>query len=99
MSEEKKIYVDGQELDDVSGGAGNGNGYYMSVGNLQSGYLALRPQPFWDASAEIAQLYNGYQVFTYGATTPGTGLNGASCSYTYVCFNGQWGWANSAFLV
>lgn len=24
--------------------------------------------------------------------------SGAPCVYTYVCFNGIWGWANSAFL-
>ena len=94
---DKKIIVDGQELEDVNGGYG-GAGYYMTVGDCGGGYLALRPQPVWDQYHEIAQLYPGYNVFTYGATTRGTGLNGVPCSYTYVSFNGDWGWANSAFL-
>ena len=92
-----RIIIDGQELENVTGGTA-GSGYNMTVGDCGGGYLALRPQPGWDQYHEIAQLYPGYQVFTYGATTPGTGLNGTPCSYTYVCFNGNWGWANSAFL-
>ena len=86
-----------EEVETVSGGAG-GRGFYMSVGNCNGSYLALRPQPVWDQYHEIARLYPGYEVFTYGATTRGTGLNGVPCSYTYVSFNGIWGWANSAFL-
>ena len=86
-----------EEVETVSGGAG-GRGFYMSVGYCNGSYLALRPQPVWDQYHEIARLYPGYEVFTYGATTRGTGLNGVSCSYTYVSFNGIWGWANSAFL-
>ena len=35
------------QLDKVQGGSG-GNGYYMTVGNCNGGYLALRPQPVWD---------------------------------------------------
>ena len=97
MSEEKKVIIDGAELEDVSGGSG-GNGYYMTVGNCNGGYLALRPQPVWDQYHELGQLYPGYQVFTYGGTTRGTGLNGVPCTYTYVCFNGTWGWVNSAFI-
>ena len=92
-----KIIIDGQELEDVNGGYG-GAGFYMTVGDCGGGYLALRPQPVWDQYHEIAKLYPGYEVFTYGSTTRGTGLNGVPCSYTYVMFNGNWGWANSAFL-
>ena len=97
MADETKIIVDGQELEDVSGGRG-GAGYYMTVGNCNGGYLALRPQPVWDQYHEIAQLWPGYQVYTYGATTSGTGLIGVPCRYTSVCFNGNWGWVNSAFI-
>ena len=97
MADEKKIIVDGQELDDVSGGSGSG-GYYMTVGDCNGGYLALRPQTVWDQYHELARLYPGYQVYTYGNTEPGTGLNGVPCQYTYVCWNGIWGWANAAFL-
>ena len=98
MSEEKKVIIDGMELEDVSGGSGGGAGYYMTVGDCGGGYLALRPQPVWDNAHELARLYPGYQVFTYGATTNGTTLYGAPCTYTYVCFNGTWGWVNSNFI-
>ena len=77
------------ELMEVNGGAG-GSGYYMTVGDCGGGSLALRPQPVWDQYHEIAHLYPGYQVFTYGQTTRGTGKQGEPCSYTYVCWNGTW---------
>ncbi len=87
-----------EELEEVSGGVGRGAGYEMTVGNCNGGYLALRPVPVWDQYHEVAHLYPGYQVFTYGATTNGTGLNGVPCTYRYVCYNGNWGWANANFL-
>ncbi len=96
--EEAWMKLTDEELDQVSGGYNGGGGFYMTVGNCHGSYLALRPQPVWDQYHEIAQLYPGYEVLTYGETTNGTGLNGASCTYTYVSFNGIWGWANSAFL-
>ena len=103
-----KIIIDGQELEDVSGGQAGG-GYNMTVGDCGGGYLALRPEPVWDQYHELAHmypgytvftygLYPGYTVFTYGSTTRGTGLNGVPCTYTYVRWDGMWGWANSAFL-
>ncbi len=97
LIENAGMLLDDEEVESVSGGA-RGAGYYMTVGYCNGSYLALRPQPFWDQYHEIAQLYPGDEVFTYGATTNGTGLNGVSCSYTFVSFNGTWGWANSAFL-
>ena len=97
MSEDKKV-ISNEELSDVNGGNGGGGGYYMTVGNCNGSYLALRPQPYWDQYNELARLWPGYQVFTYGATSEGTSLNGVPCVYTYVNFNGIWGWANSAFL-
>ena len=97
MSEEKKVALN-EELNDINGGAGSGNGFYMTVGNCNGSYLALRPEPVWDQYHELAQLYPGWQVFTYGSTTNGTGLNGTPCIYRYVRFGDQWGWANAAFL-
>lgn len=85
------------ELKMASGGA-NGSGHYLTVGNCGGSYLALRPEPVWDQYHEIGHLFPGYEVFTYGRTTRGTGLNGISCKYTYVSFKGVWGWAESAFL-
>ncbi len=97
MSEEKKV-INNEALDNVNGGAGYQNGFIMHVGNCNGSYLALRPQPCWDQYNELAQMWPGYEVFTYGATTNGTGLNGVPCTYTYVQYKGTWGWANSSFL-
>ena len=97
LIEKAGMLLTDEEVESVSGGYG-GVGYYLTVGDCKGGYLALRPEPVWDQYHEIAQLFPNYQVFTYGSTTRGTGLNGVSCSYTYVSFNGRWGWANSAYL-
>ena len=97
MSEEK-IILKNEELESANGGYGQGSGFTMRVGNCNGSYLALRPQPYWDQYNEIAQLWPGYEVFTYGATSNGTGLNGTPCTYRYVQFAGQWGWANASFL-
>ena len=83
MSEEKKV-INNEELENVNGGYGGGGGFYMTVGNCNGSYLALRPQPYWDQYHELYQLYPGYQVFTYGETTNGTGLNGTPCTYRFV---------------
>ncbi|MBQ3270876.1 MAG: hypothetical protein IJH09_13265 [Clostridia bacterium] len=97
MNIRKNSMSDG-ELDKVSGGNASGSGYILTVGNCNGAYLALQPQPVWDRANELAQLYPGYQVFTYGATRKGTGLSGVPCNYTYVRWNDKWGWANSSFL-
>jgi hypothetical protein len=86
-----------EEVETVSGGARDG-GFYMSVGNCNGSYLALRPQPVWDQYHEIARLYPSYEVFTYGTIIDGTGVNGTPCKYRYVQYNGIWGYANAAFL-
>ena len=39
-----KIIIDGQELENVSGGQAGG-GYNLTVGDCNGNYLALRPQP------------------------------------------------------
>ena len=100
MADEKirKESIDGQELEGVTGGYGSGSGFYLTVGNCNGSYLALRPEPYGDQYNELAKLWPGYQVFTYGATSNGTSLNGIPCVYTYVNYNGIWGWANSSFM-
>ncbi len=97
LIEEAGMLLSDEELETVGGGYG-GSGHYMTVGNCDGGYLALRPMPFWDPDKVIKRLFPDDQVFTYGSTIRGTGLNGVSCSYTYVSFKGTWGWANSDFL-
>ena len=95
MNIRKNSMSDG-ELDKVSGGSDSG--FFMTVDDCNGSYLALRSQPCWDKSNEIAQLWPDYHVYTYGATTSGTGLNGTPCTYRYVRYDGIWGWANASFL-
>ena len=97
LIENAGMLLDDEEVESVSGGVG-GAGYYMTVGNCNGSYLALIPQPFWDQYHELYKLWPGCEVFTYGATTRGTGLNGTPCTYRYVSYEGIWGWANAAFL-
>ena len=97
MSEEKKNINEEQELD-VNAGYGGSQGFWMTVGDCNGSYLALRPEPVWNQYSELAKMWPGQTVFTYGATTRGTGLNGVPCSYTYVQYQDTWGWANSSFL-
>ena len=87
------------ELQEVSGGYGESrNGHWMSVGRCDDGYVALRPQPYYDPYHEFAQLYPGYQVFTYGHLTNGSDRNNDPCRYMYVRYNGIWGWAEEKYL-
>ena len=94
----RKAPLPEETLEQVSAGYGSGSGFYMTVGSCDGGYLALRPEPVWDQYYELGRLYPGYQVFTYGATANGTGLHGVPCSYTFVCWEGVWGWANSKYM-
>jgi hypothetical protein len=95
--EEAGMLLTDEEVEKVAGGGGGG-GFYMTVGNCNGSYLALRPQPVWDQYHELYQLYPGYTVFTYGETRNGTGLNGKECIYRFVSYDGIWGYANAAFL-
>ncbi len=98
MDEEKKTMTE-EELESVNGGGAvpNYDMWSMTV-CVQSNYLALRPQPYWDQYHELAQMPNGATVYTSGQITNGTGLNGTPCQYMWVQYNGIQGWANAAFL-
>ncbi|MBR3297123.1 MAG: hypothetical protein IKI65_04720, partial [Firmicutes bacterium] len=61
-----------EELEGASGGANRGTGFYLTVGSCNGSYLALRPDTCWDQYHELAQLWPGYQVFTYGNIKDGT---------------------------
>ena len=102
MAEENKNIeeqsIDAQELENAAGGYGYQNGFYMTVGDCNGTYLALRSGTSYSPYNEIAQLYPGYSVFTNGTIVQGTGINGVACYYRYVCFNGIWGYANASFL-
>ena len=102
MAEENKNIekqsIDAQELENAAGGYGYQNGFYMTVGDCNGTYLALRSGTSYSAYNEIAQLYPGYSVYTNGTIVQGTGINGVACYYRYVSFNGIWGYANASFL-
>ena len=99
MEEKKNLRkMSDEDLENINGGYGSGEGYCMHVGNCNGSYLGLRTQPCWDQNNELTWLWPGYEVFTYGQMTNGTGLNGKPCTYTYVNYNGIWGWADSSFL-
>ncbi|MCR5627291.1 MAG: hypothetical protein K6F99_08225 [Lachnospiraceae bacterium] len=89
--ENKKLNAD--DLEGVSGGSG----WYMTV-NIPNKYLTLRPQPYYDQYHELAQLYPGYQLFTYGEITNGTDAQGNKCVYRKVCYNGIWGWVDARYI-
>ncbi len=95
MADEKKV-LNSENLENVNGGKGY-DAWAMTV-CVQSVYLALRPQPWWDQYHELAQMPNGATVYTSGQITNGTGLNGTPCQYMWVQYNGIQGWANAAFL-
>ncbi len=86
------------ELEEVSGGNGRGGGYFLTVGNCNGSYLPLLRAPVWARANEVWELYPSYQVFTYGETANGFGRDGVPCRYRYVCYNGNWGWADESFL-
>ncbi len=97
MDGEKKM-MNEEELTSVNGGAASPNsGWYMTV-CVPSGYLGLMCKPEWNRYLEFAQMPKGATVYTNGRSTSGTGLNGTPCQYRWVCYNGQWGWANAAYL-
>ncbi len=95
MADEMKN-MNNEELENVNGGTRYGP-RSMTV-CVQSGYLALRPQPCWDPYHELAQMPNGATVCTSDQLTHGTGLNGAYCLYRFVQYNGIQGWAEAAYL-
>ncbi len=96
--EESGTALADKDLETANGGYVVGGGFYMTVGDCHGSYLALRPQPYWDQYHELAYLYPGYDVFTYGDTVSGTGFQGTPCTYRYVRYQGRWGYADASFL-
>ncbi len=92
--------LNNEDLDNVNGGGGGlfGSGWYMTVSGCDGGYLALRPHPRWEPYNEIAQLWPGDKVYTYGDITNGIGVNDTACRYRKVCFNSIWGWADANYM-
>ncbi len=100
MEELKKI--NDQALEDVTGGATGYMGQWMTVRNIQSGYLAIRTAPAYKYENEINHigLYNGEQVQIAGQYVEGTGINGSKATYAYVYAPkfGCYGYVNAYFI-
>ena len=77
-----------------------GNGYpqgelHLAQPKVTAGtYLALRCQPSWNDSNEIAQIYSGTRFYVdITRVAYGSGYN-----YYWADYNGTWGWVNQSFL-
>ena len=98
--------VTSEELDEVSGGRDGIHGMYAgpikTVHGLESGWLALRSEPCYDASNEIGKLYNGDKVQVIGndALTDHDFDGPGMTSYTWVYSKklNKSGWVNSRFI-
>ena len=101
MMENMKI-TNEQALEDIAGGKVGYNGQWMTVVNLQSGYLAIRTAPSYKYENEINHigLYNGDQVQIAGQAVRGTGINGTPATYAYVYSPkfGCYGYVNAYYL-
>jgi len=104
MSEEFKM-VSEEELEKIAGGVdgmvGLYDGPYKTVSGIQTGYLALRSDPSYNARNEIGQLNNGDRVKVCGndAITDHDFDKGYT-SYTWVYSPrlNKSGWVNSRFI-
>ena len=90
--------INDQELDQVAGGAGAGN-VWVTVGRLQSGYLALRTAPCYDYNNEIrgSESYNGQTLQITGSYVPGS--DGKTYVWVFNPRSGKSGYVNSYYLV
>ena len=83
-------------LEKVVGGNGYSQGeLHLATPAVKSGtYLALRCQPAWDDSNEIAQISNGERFYVnVKKIASGSGYN-----YYWADYNGIWGWVNTSFI-
>lgn len=98
MTDMNKINMN--EMENVAGGAATGT--WMTVCNLESGYLAIRTAPEAKYENEINHtgLLNGDKVQVTGGTVMGTGFGGGRAAYTWVFAPkyGVSGYVNAAYL-
>jgi len=85
-----------KELDKVAGGYGEGR--WVQVAGLQTGYLAMRTRPCYDYNNEIrgSESYNGQMLQITGGFTPGS--DGRTYAWVYNPRTGASGWANAQYL-
>ena len=79
----------------VGGGSCPQSNLHSATPRVESGtYLALRTQPAWDDSNEIAQITNGERFYVdVMRIASGSGYN-----YYWADYNGIWGWVNTSFI-
>ncbi len=84
------------ELEKVAGGAGRDG--WVTVFNLQRGYLALRTRPGYDYNNEIrgSESYNGDLLQITGGYA--VGFDGKPYVWVYTPRTGRSGWTNASFL-
>ena len=99
MEENKNVELNvltEKELNEITGGidgkSGLWEGPWKTVCNLQTGWLAIRTAPCYDASNEIGQLYNGDSVQITG--------NGTNNGYIWVWAPriNKSGWVNESYI-
>ena len=88
--------VKDQELETAVGGYGEGR--WVTVSGLQTGYLAMRLRPTYDPNNEIrgSESYNGQALQITGGYT--TGSDGRTYVWVYNPRTGTSGWVNAQFL-
>ncbi len=97
MSDEKKNFLNENELNSVNGGSSSSGTRVFRVGDCNGGFLALKEEPN-AYSTELAQLWPGYTVTSDGQVISGPGPKHNMLNYAHVCYNGIWGYANKAHL-
>ena len=79
----------------VGGGSCPQSNLRLATPRVESGtYLALRTQPAWDDSNEIAQITNGERFYVDVMRI----VSGSGYNYYWADYNGTWGWVNTSFI-
>ena len=88
--------IQDQQLVNTAGGMNAGR--WVTVGGLQTGYLAMRTQPRYDFDNEIrgSESYNGQALQVTGSYV--TGSDGRTYVWVYNPRTGVSGWVNAAFV-
>ena len=89
--------IGGQDLEKVVGGSFTPGGW-VTVGKLETGYLALRTMPTYNYGNEIrgSESYNGQPLQVTGGYTIGS--DGKTYVWVTNPRTGESGWTNAAFL-
>ena len=86
------------ELEAVNGGKDSSGLQKMRVRNYPYGPLAIMSRPDYNEGRVLYRVPTGTLVYTDGRTEQRLNREGKMCSYTSVCFQNQWGYAESEYL-